>query len=136
MKKTGSLLIIIILNLIVQPVIFAQNDPSSQLTGKILFEIGPGENIVNDESCFLFSLNGDKTAMVTSVGSGRNKQFYNYYSDGRKEGPFRRPDSTIWLECRSTDESSGKYDPVFIDHGLYGNQGTGGPLYSIRNSLC
>jgi hypothetical protein len=97
------------------PVAIAQNDPGSDLTGRIVFEIRPGENIVNDESCFLFSLNSGKTAMVTSVGTGKNKQFYNYYADGRKEGPFRRPDSTIWLQCRSADESSGKYEYVQTD---------------------
>ncbi len=94
----------------VQSTVWAQTDIKSDLTGRILFEIGPGEKMVEGENCFLLDPVSDRSAMVTSVGTGKNKQYYHYYAGGRKEGPFRKPDSTIWLECRTGDEWSGKYE--------------------------
>ena len=110
MKKILLLIALSVIYLCPQSTALAQTDPQYDLTGRILFEIGPGEKMVEGENCFLLDLDSDRSAMVTSVGTGRNKQYYQYYADGRKEGPFRKPDSTIWLECHKADEWSGKYE--------------------------
>jgi hypothetical protein len=67
--------------------------------------------MVYGENCFEFDMGGEKMAMVTSIGSGKNTQYFNYYADGRKEGPFSESDSRIWTECGEDQDPCGKYEP-------------------------
>jgi hypothetical protein len=92
--KTHAFICSILLLALFPALCFSQVSPER----KLIATLSPGEFITNSESCFFLDKDPAYISFVTYIGSGDSKQYYHYGNDGKKTGPFKSPDPSLWAQ--------------------------------------